>query len=69
MTSIFEGQPPKTRPFPIKTRVIWVQGIYDGLGPAKKNGSQWIIKVNRFPFSKTESMTFNHGKFPNVERN
>ena len=28
MTSIFEGHPPKTRPFPIKTRVIWVQGIY-----------------------------------------
>ena len=22
MTSIFEGQPPKTRPLPIKTRVI-----------------------------------------------
>ena len=28
MTSIFEGQPPKTRPFPFKTRVIWVLGIY-----------------------------------------
>ena len=28
MTSIFEGQPPKTRPFPIKTRVIWVPGTY-----------------------------------------
>ena len=28
MTSIFEGQPPKTRPFPIKTRVSWVPGIY-----------------------------------------
>ena len=28
MTSIFEGQPPKTMPFPIKTRVIWVPGIY-----------------------------------------
>ena len=24
LTSIFEGQPSKTRPFPIKTRVIWV---------------------------------------------
>ena len=22
MTSIFEGQPPKTKPFPIKTRVV-----------------------------------------------
>ena len=27
MTSIFKGQPSKTRPFPIKTRVIWVLGI------------------------------------------
>ena len=27
ITSIFEGQPLKTRPFPIKTRVIWVQGM------------------------------------------
>ena len=24
MTSIFEGQPSKTRPFSIKTRVVWV---------------------------------------------
>ena len=28
MTSIFEGQRPKTRPFQTKTRVIWVPGIY-----------------------------------------
>ena len=28
LTSIFEGQPFKTRPFPIKTRVVWVPGIY-----------------------------------------
>ena len=28
LTSIFEGQPSKTRPFSIKTRVIWVLGIY-----------------------------------------
>ena len=28
LTSIFEGQPSKTRPFPIKTRAIWVPGIY-----------------------------------------
>ena len=27
LTSVFEGQPPKRRPFPIKTRVIWVPGI------------------------------------------
>ena len=28
MTSIFEGQPPETRPFPIKARVMWVLGVY-----------------------------------------
>ena len=28
MTSVFEGQAPKTRPFPIKTRVSWVPGEY-----------------------------------------
>ena len=28
LTSIFEGQPSKTRPFSIKTRVIWVLGIH-----------------------------------------
>ena len=28
MTSIFEGQPLKTRPFLSKTSVIWVPGIY-----------------------------------------
>ena len=29
MTSIFEGQPLKTRSFPFKTRVIWVTGSFD----------------------------------------
>ena len=28
MTSTFEGQPPKTKPFPIKAVVIWVLGMY-----------------------------------------
>ncbi len=28
LTSIFEGQPLQTRPFPTKTRVIWVLGLY-----------------------------------------
>ena len=27
MTSIFEGQSPKTSPFPTKIRVIWVLGV------------------------------------------
>ena len=32
MTSIFEGQPSKTRPLPTKTRVILVPGIYQSHG-------------------------------------
>ena len=28
LTSIFEGQPSKTMPFPIKTRAMWVRGIH-----------------------------------------
>ena len=28
ITSIFEGQPSKSRPFRIKTRIIWVLGMY-----------------------------------------
>ena len=30
MTSILAHQPPKIWPFPIKTRVSWVPGIYIG---------------------------------------
>ncbi len=29
MTSIFEGHPLKTKPFPGKTRVLWVPGMYN----------------------------------------
>ena len=38
MTPIFDGQPPKTRPFPIKTRVIWVPGylIYSNMSISEK---------------------------------
>ena len=53
MTSIFEGQPPKTRPFPIKTRVIWVPGIDSclagvnklplPLGNSKKTLTIWAV--------------------------
>ena len=33
LTSTFGGQPPKTRSFPINTRVIWVRGIYIYVNP------------------------------------
>ncbi len=48
MTSIFEGQPPKTRPFRIKTRVIWVPGTLPEtniFAPEK-----WMVGVRSFPF-------------------
>ena len=32
LTSMFEGQPSKTRPFSIKTRVIWLLSIPDFIG-------------------------------------
>ncbi len=47
MTSIFEGQPPKRRPFPIKTRVIWVPGslvigeIWNSKLNCSKEDSPW----------------------------
>ena len=44
MTSIFEGQPHKTRPFPIKTRVIWVPGT--AIKPCCVFFSQMLLHVN-----------------------
>ena len=46
LTSIFEGQPSKTRPFPIKTRVIWVLGTHSLQIPIiqKKNGDRKIME-------------------------
>ena len=41
MTPIFEGQPPKTRPFPIKTGVIWVPGMHIHLHQTVLVGWGW----------------------------
>ena len=41
LISIFEGEPSKTRPFPIKTRVIWVLGIYY---------IHYILSFEKYPF-------------------
>ena len=57
MISMFEGQPPKTRPFPIKTVVIWVLGILwiyiyiDTLEVQDQinNGLDWIVYVLTIP--------------------
>ena len=44
MTSIFEGQPLKTRPFPSKTRVIWVAGIYIH-SHTSKSVTDWLLRL------------------------
>ena len=57
MTSMFEGQPPKTRPFPIKTMAIWVLGKYYiyiyiytfEVQDQIKNGLDWIFHVFTIP--------------------
>ena len=46
-TSIFEGHPPKTRLFPIKTRVIWVPGR-DTLPETNMAPELWL--EDEFPF-------------------
>ena len=47
MISSFEDQPPKTRPYPIKTRVI-----YDGICPPNLGfvclGNQDLVKQKQF---------------------
>ena len=63
MTSIFEGQPPKTRPFPIKTRVIWVPGIYTYGELAQKplwnsKLQWWIIIYNLHAYLSLGNMIF-----------
>ncbi len=51
MTSIFKGQPSKTRPFPIKTMVIWVLGIYIytlEVNHHFKNGGSFWMMINPY---------------------
>ena len=52
MTSILEGQPPKTRPFPIKTRVIWVLGIYNGLNHLESKAPQSVFALLQMHLSR-----------------
>ena len=44
LTSIFEDQPSKTRPFSTKTRVIWVPGI--------GRGSKFLGTENSYPIAR-----------------
>ena len=65
LTSIFEGQPSKTRPFPIKTRVIWVLGIY----------SKWVdddsflskFAIGLVPLPETNGSPLKIGGAPKVK--
>ena len=54
MTSIFEGQPLKTRPFRTKRKVIWVPGIYRSKIQDHYQRCKlvcWFRKINRtLPF-------------------
>jgi len=54
MTSIFEGQPPKTRPFPIKTGVIWVPGIYPFNFHNTRNLRRWRCHSDFQKFMRTQ---------------
>ena len=56
MTSIFEGRPSKTRPFPIKTRVIWVLGIYHVTNRYPNSKISRILSgmVNWFPSASVD---------------
>ena len=57
LASIFEGQPSKTRPFPIKTRVIWVPGINTSI---LRIGFSWNLAWN-FTHSWHEDLNFTNG--------
>ena len=43
LTSIFEGQPSKTMPLSIKTRAIWVLGIYSAFPRARSASSVFAL--------------------------
>ena len=65
LTSIFEGQPLKTRPFRTKTRVIWVLGIYTwiSLSSSKMEGPSRDTHV------QTSCLFFPKGKPTKSQRN
>lgn len=44
MTSIFEGQSPKTKPFPTKTKVVWVPGILYIIICFSSHGKSWDFR-------------------------
>ena len=69
MTSIFEGQPPKTRPFLTKTRgPIWVPGIiyiYNILVTKNPSGSidpMGVSGCHGLPARRLEAWLFGHEK-------
>ena len=58
LTSIFEGQPSKTRPFSIKTRVIWVLGIYKYIYIYKYVNPQKTHLILEFPGFAGPALSF-----------
>ena len=66
MTSIFEGQPPKTNPFPIQTRVIWVPGTYTGITTCPPK--TWTIKVKNSNNSSVKELHWEGSSFYDYAR-
>ena len=61
LSSILGFEPSKRRPFPFKTRVIWVPGIYSGIND--NWFCCWMISIHMIPFGnrnpKAAGMFFN----------
>ena len=66
MTSIFEGQPPETNPFPIKTRVIWVPGTYTGITTCPPK--TWTIKIKNSNNSSVKELHWEGSSFYDYAR-
>ena len=63
---IFEGQPPKTRPFQIKARVIWVPGIYFKISTPLSGDPREFPSWLQSKSSRTKSwqLPTSHEKYP-----
>ena len=67
MTSIFEGQPSKRRRSIIKTRVIWVPGIY----PFPTTVACVFVQVYKFPYKTLKfcsTLSTQNGSFTKNEK-
>ena len=70
LTSIFEGQPFKTRPFPIKTRVIWVLGYHSFqiLEKTKHSHAVFVFSKNDQENQLNQPQKKRRGRSANISR-